>query len=76
MTDLTSIFHALGPHGVVLTYLAEESDGLYHCELALPRDRYTVTIVTDCGPDPDIALAVTVEKAERYRLQDGEAVAA
>lgn len=62
MTDLTSIFHALGP-GAVLTYLAAEDDGLYHCELALPRNRYAVTIVTDCGPDPDIALAVTVEKA-------------
>lgn len=75
MTDLTSIFRALGP-GAVLTYLAAEDDGLYHCELALPRDRYDVTLVTASGPDADTALAETAHRAERYRIPGVEEVAA
>jgi len=67
---MNDVFHALGP-GVRIAYLAVEDDGLYHCELALPRDRYDVSLVTDCGPDPDTALVATVEKAMAFRIADG-----
>lgn len=62
--NLTDIFADLG-YGAKLTHLAQEGTEWW-CELALPETRYTRTLVTASGADPDEAIRNTVERAKQW----------
>ena len=63
--SITDLLATLGP-GVTIVYLAEEAPSAWHCELTLPGDRFTVTLVTASGSNPDLALANTVLRAQDF----------
>lgn len=60
--SITDLLKPLGP-GAKIVYLQQEDDGRWWCEITLPPDRYTVTLVTDWDIDAEGAVATTVSRA-------------
>ena len=67
--NLTDLLAQLGP-GIAVQYLAEEAPREWHCELRVPIERYSVTLVCAEGTNPDDALMRTVRRAlEMFRRE-------
>lgn len=59
--NLSSQLDRLGP-GAIVSYIGQEG-GIWWAELNLPTSRYTATLVTEPGADPDAALDNAITKA-------------
>lgn len=72
--NLSDLLAQLGP-GITVQYLAEEAPRLWFCELQVPIERYSVTLVCGQGTNPDDALVKTVRRALEMFRRESEVAA-
>lgn len=65
--SITELLNELGPGTGEVRILPPDDTGRVWCEIELPLDRYSVSLVTDFAFDAANAIEWTVAKAKTFR---------